>query len=220
MAVRIRLRRWWSGWLCLLIPAAIVAGCGGTDYQYVTNSADHTYLKIPNSWRPIDQQALDTAFNRDPSGSGQGSGMWMVGYDAETPPSAGHLVGADAASPVALVRVESVPEEARGQFSLDLLRDLYLPVTPASRQLNTGVLTDFGLLSDEVLTPKGLHGVHTIYQYRISGGPQQTFDLTAYVNADSSKLYVLFLRCSAQCYQQRQSEIQSVVSSFTVRETP
>jgi hypothetical protein len=79
----------------------------------------------------------------------------------------------------------------------------------------------FGLISDEVLTPgEGIRGVHSVYQYRIQGGPAQVFDQTLYVNDDASKLYMLYVRCAAPCYEQRQQEIASVVSSFTVRENP
>jgi hypothetical protein len=46
------------------------------------------------------------------------------------------------------------------------------------------------------------------------------FDQTVYVNDDASKLYMFFVRCSTECYEQRRQEIESVVSSFTVREGP
>ncbi len=59
-----------------------------------------------------------------------------------------------------------------------------------------------------------------MYQYRIQGGPAQVFDQTLYVNDDASKLFMLYVRCSTQCYADRQQEITSVVSSFTVRENP
>jgi hypothetical protein len=60
------------------------------------------------------------------------------------------------------------------------------------------------LVSDSVLTPKsGLRGVHEIFQYRVGGGPLQTFDQTAYTNKEGSKVYVMLLRCSIECYQAR-----------------
>ncbi|MFC4946822.1 hypothetical protein [Pseudonocardia sp. GCM10023141] len=221
MAVRTRVYQRFSTWCFVIIAAASLAGCGAPSYNYVTNSADHTYLKIPNSWQPIDAQSINAALGLDTSGAATNPGSWVVGYDADTAPSAMHLFGpTSAAMPAAMIRVESVPAPARGQFSFDLLRDLFLPVTAQGRQQASPILTDFTLVSDDVLTPKGLHGVHTVYGYRMAGGPMQIFDQTAYLNEDASKLYVLFLRCSTECYQQRQKEITSVVSSFTVRETP
>jgi hypothetical protein len=44
-----------------------------------------------------------------------------------------------------------------------------------------------------------------------------TFDLTALVNNDSSKLYLLLIRCSTSCYRARVSELDTIAKSFTVR---
>ena len=84
----------------------------------------------------------------------------------------------------------------------------------------TSGVSDLTLVADEVLTPgDGLRGVHSVFRYRVGDGPMQMMDQTAYLNDDASKLYMFFVRCSTECYEQRQKEIGNVVSSFTVRET-
>lgn len=202
---------------------ALVTGCGAPQYNYVTNSADRTYVKLPSSWAPIDKKALDDAIGLDPTLTDEQRGLWLQGYDADTAPSPLHLFGPTAAAPAAFVSVQQVPESARGQFSLDKLRDLFYPVSPSAREAAqmdpTSGLADFALVTDEVLTPgKGLRGVHSVFRYRMGDGPLQMIDQTAYLNDDASKLYMFFVRCSTECYQQRQQEIGNVVSSFTVRE--
>ena len=213
--------------LLLLSAAALVAllaGCGAPEYTYVANSADRTYLKLPTSWQPIERRALDEAIGLDPTMSDEERGLWLQGYDADVVPSPQHLFGPSAPAPAAFVSVQQIPESARGQFSLDRLRDLFYPVSPSAREAaeldpTTG-LTDFALISDEVLTPgEGLRGVHSVFRYRMGDGPLQMIDQTAYLNDDASKLYMLFVRCSTQCYEERQKEIGTVVSSFTVRES-
>jgi hypothetical protein len=213
--------------LLLLSVAALVAllaGCGAPEYTYVTNSADRTYVKLPTSWRPIDKRALDDAIGLDPSLSDEERGLWLEGYDADVAPSPLHLFGPSSTAPAAFVSVQQIPEAARGSFSLDKLRDLFYPVSEEARQAaeldpTTG-LTDFVLVSDEVLTPgEGLRGVHSVFRYRMGEGAPQMIDQTAYLNDDASKLYMFFVRCSTECYEQRQQEIGNVVSSFTVRET-
>jgi phosphoribosylaminoimidazole-succinocarboxamide synthase len=75
------------------------------------------------------------------------------------------------------------------------------------------------VLADEVLTPgDGLRGVHSVYRYRLGGGPTQVINQTMYTNDDASRVYMLFVRCSVTCYEQHKGEIEGVVSSFTVRE--
>jgi hypothetical protein len=216
-----------GGRLVLLVLAvvALLAGCGGPEYTYVTNSEDRTYLRIPHSWQPIDGRELSEAIGLDPSRDDREQGFWLAAYDADPKPSTDHLLGPHSASPALIVGVRHVPMAARGQVSLDGMRDMFWPVSPSAREQAAAnpfaQFSSFGLISDEVLTPgEGLRGVHTVYRYRIEGGPAQIFDQTVYVNDDASKLYIFYIRCSSECYEQRRQEIENVVSSFTVRETP
>lgn len=212
-------------WVGAAAALVALAGCGAPEYTYVTNSQDRTYLRIPQSWRPIDERSLDEAIGIDPAEDAQQSGFWLEGYDADATPSADHLLGQHSAAPAVFIGVRDVPETARGQISLDLLRDLFRPVSASAREEESmnpaSPFTGFSLLDDQVLTPgDGLRGVHVVYRYRINGGPTQVFDQIAYVNDDASKLYMFYVRCSADCYEQRKQEIANVVSSFTVRENP
>ncbi len=222
-------RRSWSRrasiWAGVLTAFVLMAGCAGPAYTYVTNSADHTYLKVPNTWRPIDQKAIDDALGLDTTVADSQRGLWLAGYDADSAPSPDHLFGAAATAPATLIGVQDVPESARGSYSLDKLRDLFYPVSPAGQQQAaadpTSAVSDITVMSDDVLTPgTGVRGVHTVFRYRVAKGPLQVMDQTLYLNDDASKLYLFFVRCSTECYQQRQKEITSVVSSFTVREKP
>jgi hypothetical protein len=184
-----------------------------------------TYLKVPNTWRPIDQKAIDDALGLDTTVADSQRGLWLAGYDADVAPSPDHLFGAAATAPATLIGVQEVPESARGSYSLDKLRDLFYPVSPAGQQQAaadpTSAVSDITVMSDDVLTPgTGVRGVHTVFRYRVANGPLQVMDQTLYLNDDASKLYLFFVRCSTECYQQRQKEITSVVSSFTVREKP
>ncbi|MFC5209668.1 hypothetical protein ACFPM0_24320 [Pseudonocardia sulfidoxydans] len=200
---------------------ALLAGCGGPSAQYVINSADKTYLKVPNTWRQIDPAQFTEALGSAPAAS-SADGTWIVGYDAATGPALQHMFDPRTDEPVVLVSVDGVPEKSRGQISLDVVRDFRFPVSATARQqleLGASRLTDFQLLADEMLTPgHGVRGVHTVFAYRIDGGPPQVFDQIGYLNDDASKVYVAIARCSLDCFQERQSEIEGVVNSFTVRE--
>ncbi len=206
----------------VLLAAALLAGCGAPRYTYVKNSADHMYVKIPASWHSIDQKDLDNAIGLDPAEDASSRGLWLQGYDAADTPSALHLFGSSAPEPAVLVSVQQVPRASRGGLSLDGLRDFFFPVSPTARQNNQNPqLTGFGLLADDVLTPgDGVRGVHTVFRYRLGGGPPQMMDQTGYLNDDASKVYLLLVRCSTTCYKDRHGEIENVVSSFTIREKP
>ena len=177
---------------------ALVAGCGSPEYTYLTNSTDRTYLKVPTTSRQIDGKAMDDAIGFDPTLSEEERALCAT---ADVAPSPVHLFGPSAPAPAAFVGVQQIPETAHGQFSVDRLRDLFYPVSPSARQAAeldpTSGVTDFVLVSDQVLTPgKGLRGVHSVFRYRVGEGPMQMMDQTAYLNDDASKLYMFFVRCS------------------------
>lgn len=206
-----------------LLAAVFLAGCGAPQYTYVTNSDDRTYARVPVSWQPIDETQLTSLIGLDPSVAAEDQGLWIQAFDAAAVPSAAHVFGPDTAEPAVLLVVQDVAQAARGQYSLDRLRDMFQPVSAAARQRTAAnpaaPLSGFQLLRDEVLTPgEGLRGVHVTYQYRIGGGPFQVFDQVAYLNDDASKLYAFLARCSTTCYAERREEIDRVVSSFTVLE--
>jgi len=211
-----------------LVVLGVASGCSAPDYTYVKNTTHRTYFKVPAAWRVIDENALKQIMTGDSSTSGNSTqtpannGSWAVAYDAAEDPSPKHLVDSDTSQPIVYASVQPVPPADREQISLDSLRDLMLPVTATARSgqtRDTSPFSDFTLVTDTVLTPEpGLRGVHEVFQYRLQGGPLQTFDQTAYVNDDASKVYVMLLRCSTECYQARRAELESVAASFTVQE--
>lgn len=203
------------------LAALLLAGCAGPSWTYVTNSADKTYLKVPTTWHQVDPAALRDKLGIDSTNQ---AGMWTTAYDASTMPSVDHLFGNTTDAPIAFVFVRSLPESARGQYSLDRLRDLINPVSSSAQQQAATTPTGDGTvttISDQVLSPgNGVHGVHVVYGKQSASGTPQVYDQVGYVNDDASMLYLFVAQCSLQCFQQRQSEITNVVSSFTVREKP
>lgn len=200
-----------------------VTACGSSGYTYVKNSDDKLYFKVPAEWERIDQVALDGEQFADPESATakvQKALNWSIAYDADAKPSARHVFGPLAEEPVVYARVQRLPPDDRGAVSFDTMRDLLLPVTETARQgaMQQGVqLTGFEPLVDDVINPEdGLRGVHLVFNYKV-GGVLQTFDQTVLSNDDASKVYLLLVRCSAKCYEERKDEIETVTESMTVK---
>ena len=206
--------------LWLTVMVVMVAACGAPQFTYVANSASQTYFKVPNGWHRISDAALAHALGGGTS-TAVPTGVWSVGYDGSAVASATHIFGASTSQPFALALVEPLSASASNSMSYNSLRDVFLPVTTTTRQsaAKSGFpLTGFRLLSDSVLTPgQGVHGVRDIFDYTFPDGNTDTFDQVAFTNADNTKLYLLVLHCTARCYQRHASEIETVMSSFTVR---
>ena len=182
-------------------------------------------LKVPHEWHAIGTRSLDDVL----SGTNPDSATtqlrqqlwWSVAYDASADPTPDHLLTGEVTNePIVYVRVAQLTEAQQNAVSLDMLRDSFLPVTDGAREAAAATLplTGFELVHDEVLTPSnGLHGVRVIYDYELADDVLHTFDQTALVNNDGSKVYLLIIRCSTTCYRERSSELDTIAKSFTVR---
>jgi hypothetical protein len=206
--------------LWLVVMVVMVAACGAPQFTYVSNSSEHAYFKVPAGWRKLSDSALAKAL-RGGSGSGEPSGVWSVGYDGSAAPSASHVFGSVVPQPFAFALVEPLNSTASAGMSYNQLRDIFLPVTSATRATaaKSGFpLTGFHLLRDNVLTQgQGVHGVRVTFDYTFPGGSTDTFDQVAFTNADDTEIYLLVLHCLASCYQRNHGEIDTVMQSFTVR---
>lgn len=228
--------RLWAAALLLIATAA----CGQPEHQYVKNSDEGVYIRVPRGWHQVDQAEVDTLLLGDGTSlesQVQRDLTWSVAYDASDEPTMTHFF-ANSGQPIVYMRVDrllpglngfKLPPglerfaKQRDELSLNALRDWLLPVSEDERAAwaaqGFAATGTFELLEDEIVNPsKGLYGVHSVYNYKL-GEDVQSFDLTALVDDKHSRLYVLMVRCTALCYQQRRNELAEIVSSFTVRGT-
>jgi hypothetical protein len=105
-------------------------------------------------------------------------------------------------------------------MSYNLLRDFILPVTSTSRQAAAKrgfPLQGFQLLSDSVIKPgRDVHGIREVFTYTYPDGHTDTFDQVALTNSDSTMVYLLLVHCLSTCYSHDVSQINTVMTSFTV----
>jgi hypothetical protein len=209
------------GGLGILLVAGMAAGCAAPQFTYVADSSANTYFKVPYSWHRISDVSLAAQFKSLGSTLGQ-SGTWDIAYDAAPAPTAVHLFSPNATKPFAFAFVAPLNPSASQLLSTDGLRDVLLPVTSAGRlaaaQGGTFPLTHFRLLRDMLIKPgQGVHGVADTFEYTYPGGITDTFGKVVLTNVHSTQLYVLIVHCISTCYSQNRGQIDTIVSSFTVR---
>jgi hypothetical protein len=202
---------------CAVLLGVIVTGCAAPQYTYVANSGASTYFKVPYSWHKIGDSALSAALKADTGGSGGG---WTVAYEAGAKPKALDFLNFATGQPYVFAEVGTLSSTASSQLSYDTLRDFFLPVTSTARQNAAAQgfpLTGFSQIRDQTLTlGQGVHGVRETYDYT-SSGAADTFDVDALTNANQTVVYLLVLHCTTSCYSNNQTEINDVMSSFTIR---
>ena len=215
--------------LVSVIAVAGLGACGDSQYTYVMSREHNTYFQIPSDWKRVDQTDLEEAaspFNPDSFQHRLRTQLvWEIGYDADDNVSVRHVFGTVTTDePVVYAKVERLLSEEQNAISFDYLRNSFLPVTEAARrsaaQVSNFTMPGFEVVSDEIITRDGLHGVRTVYGYALPNGVFHTFDQTALVNDDSSLLYFLILRCSTRCYRDRMDEFNDIAGSFRVRSEP
>jgi hypothetical protein len=216
VARRLRRRAYLLGLGGLALVTA--TGCFAPQFTYVTDSTAMAYFKVPYHWHKIDDTSLSTELKS--SGFSTGTGIWDVGYDANGTPSATHVLSGLATKPFALALVTPLSQAGSNAMSYNLLRDFILPVTSTSRQAAAKrgfPLQGFQLLSDSVIKPgKDVHGIREVFSYTYPDGHTDTFDQVALTNSDSTMVYLLLVHCLSTCYSHDVSQINTVMTSFTV----
>ncbi len=202
---------------CVLLLGVTLSGCGAPQYTYVANSSESTYFKVPHGWHQINGDALQRAMEAVLGGNA--GAAWQVAYEAGSKPDANDFLSFGAGQPFVFAEIGTLSSTASQELSYDSLRDFFLPVTSTARQnVPSGFpLTGFKQIRDENLTPGlGVHGVRETFDYTYEGSTD-TFDEVALTNAEQTVVYFLMLHCTTSCYSNDQTEINDVMSSFTVR---
>jgi hypothetical protein len=207
--------------LGLLIAAGLViaglSACGAPAYTYVTDSTNSTYYKVPAGWHQLSASSIDKVIE---AAGGSGQGIWMSAFDAGRSPAASNFLSFRVSRPFVFSEVGTLSSDASNQMSYNGLRDFLFPVSDIGRATadETGQypLTDFKSVADDTITASnGVHGVREIFQYTYNG-VADTFDEVSLTNADQTVVYFIIVHCTITCYSQYQSDINTVMSSFTV----
>ena len=202
---------------CALLLGVTLTGCAAPQYTYVANSGQSTYFKVPYGWHKISDGSLSSELKAETGSSG---GAWTVAYEAGGKPTAGDFLSFGTGQPFVFAEVGQLSSTASGELSYDTLRDFFLPVTSTARSTASSEgfpFTGFSQIRDEVLTPgQGVHGVRETFDYT-DNGVTDTFDEIALTNPDQTEVYFLVLHCTSSCYSSDQTEINDVMSSFTIR---
>jgi len=203
---------------CALLLGVTLTGCVAPQYTYVANSGADTYFKVPYGWHKISDSSLLTELKAATGGSG---GSWNVAYEAGKDPTASDFLSFGSDQPFVFGEVIPLSSSASAGLSYDGLRDSFLPVTSTARTTAAEEgypISDFKQLRDQTLSlAQGVHGVRETFDYTFTGGITDTFDEIALTNADQTEVYLLVLHCTTSCYSHDQTQINDVMSSFTIR---
>jgi hypothetical protein len=213
-----RTARWAASASLAVAVALLLSACTGSGYQYLKTSRDGTgtYFKVPDGWKVYDEREFIKTRNLSPARSQVlRDTSWTVAFDASSKPSLKHYDELVTSKPFGLARVRELDPDEHNQFSLEAMRNIVVPVDTLAQQ---GAQVEV-LRVDEFSRAGGFRGLRFAFNVQPPDSQEfVTFDQVSIVDADTKELHLLFISCSAKCYQREKGTINTVMDSWTVKE--
>ena len=180
--------------------------CDSSGYQYVKNSEEGAYFKVPNDWElfkveeglPEDRPVPDGALM---------DGPWRIVFDADDAPDAAHIEA----------EVGSIRMDVRDSVSNVDLRSLALDGTDPIALYEQGSNEVEIVRYEDITTADGLRGNRVVLNKLVADGTHVTIDQIALVDPGTTTLYRLLVKCSSTCYLENRNQIDTVVDSWQIR---
>lgn len=222
-----------------VVLVLVLAGCGSSEFRYVSNSSINTYLKVPADWTEFDQDDLVDAEVNAAREANQPSSLidvlvnrsfqWRVAFDGDPQPSIQHTLGL-AEEPVVEVSVRTLGPDEHDQVSLAALRNVLIDYDDLKQEAEdelarSGVgiagqsTSSFRAIDEEELHfADGIRGVRLRYVLRPSSSPSfYAFDQTTLVDSKAQRLYVLLIRSGEEQFLHHNELFTEIAKSFTVK---
>jgi hypothetical protein len=140
--------------------------------------------------------------------------MWARVVDRAAAPTADHLDERLPLAPVGLAQVVPVGGQ-RDAVSLRFLRSMSFGADPVELAQQGDVRV---LRRDDIVTDAGFRGERIAVTIPLQDGEEVTIDQIAMVDAATTTLYRLVIKCEAACYEAHRGEIDQIVDSWTLEE--
>jgi len=201
--------------------ALVLTGCATPEFHYAgdkpgTASAGPVFFKVPESWGTFTAAQITAAqkgWADDTTAKPLlDATVWQEAFDASAAPSLTHVLGsATPEAPTVYASLRTLYQDETASVTAASLRDLVVPVSTLGDQVT--------VRTSEELTQGTASGLHLVVSYRRTPtAPAETVDETAYLSAGNDALYLLVVRCSSSCYERNRADIDTVTSSYTIKE--
>jgi hypothetical protein len=214
--------------VALSIVAATLAGCGGTNYRYISNTQENLFFKVPKDWTIYRLSASDKE-GRPATLPSSFERSWHLLVDSNPQPDPNHVAEHAPELPIVEAQVYVLERSANDTESLSNLRRLiYKLPRDADPLLNDPAASRAWELvagSFQDLTfPKGVTGTRlaiNIPDPEAKDDPKKfaTLDAIAMHDVVNRRVYMLSVRCSSQCYLDHRPQIDDLMTSWTVNRT-
>jgi hypothetical protein len=205
----------------LVLAGLAMAGCAAPDYRYANDApgaapAGTVYFKVPESWSGFTAAQISAAqkgwANDTTAKPLLDATVWQEAYDASGSPSLSHVLGSvPPESPVVYASLRSLYQAETDSVTVASLKDVLMPVSSLGDQVS--------VRSSAPVEQGAAKGLHLVLSFKASdNAPEETVDETAYLSQGNDALYLLVVRCTSACYDRDRADIDTVTSSYTIKE--
>jgi hypothetical protein len=206
-------------WVVAAAVVAALAACGSPpSFRYVASTDRSVVLKVPSSWAEVDPASLGFTNTSD---------TWRAYYDGSGRPNPADFMSGDVplTSPAApVVKVATLKIPTGSKVTEQDLADLLLPTSQTelvkmARQswLNGVTLQAYGTLEKTPVKTATSTGIRMVSGYNF-GGPNIIVEKVAVTDTSASHIHVIQVWCAEQCFVQNRAQIDSILSTFTVKQ--
>jgi hypothetical protein len=199
--------------------AAVLAlgSCGENKFSYVDNSAENTYIRVPNEWKVFTVEGGGVRPEAFPDSV---ESVWHIAFDASQKPSLDNTAAIDALppssvdEPVGQLQIFDVTGSFNQELSLTTARSTALGIDPLGVPDEIKDLVE--IVSYTPLSQDGMQGSRVVYNLHNEGEPWQTVDATTLFDQSRNRFYVLRIGCTSECFRDNQDDISEIATSWKV----
>jgi hypothetical protein len=196
--------------------AAVVLASCGADYQYVNNSQERAFFRLPNDvevFRVRTEEPTDRLIPIDLSTTDP----WNVVFDAAEDPTPDHLAQDAPTSIVGQASIIPVGLDVAENLSVKQVRTVLAGGTDPIEAFESGE-AGIEVVTFESLSENGLTGSRVVFNREVADGVWTTYDQTSFIDVANRKVYLFEVKCEASCFKDQRKEISQIVDSWQVRE--
>lgn len=189
--------------LVLIVAALLSAACGRSGYQYVENSDDTVFIKVPEDWKVVSEGTVNWILTPDQELLPI-PGEFVLPWRAEFDAAPGALRGS---SDYVQGSVEVQPVDRRYQARLPITS--FFPELFGEREGVEQVL-------HHLVTVGDVSGDRFVWKEVAADGSEIVGDRLVLTDSINSVVYSVNFWCSVGCYNANSNSIEEVMSTFTV----
>lgn len=196
---------------------ALVSSCGANKFSYIDNSAENTYIRVPNEWKVFTVEGGGVRPEAFPDSV---ESVWHIAFDASQEPSLQNTSAIDALppssvdEPVGQLQIFDVTGSFNQELSLTTARSTALGIDPLGVPDEIKDLVE--IVSYTPLSQDGMQGSRVVYNLHNEGEPWQTVDATTLFDQSRNRFYVLRIGCTSECFRDNQDSISEIATSWKV----